>query len=370
MFSYANINREYHVLVFNMAIENFIDRMGEEEKNKMLSYVLEGGKLREVYSEVPRPKEGEILVKMKAVGLCGTDVEKICGQYTTTPYLGHEVSGVVVESRSREFREGDRVFPHVHTPCYDCEYCVKGSETMCPHYRSTNIYPGGFSEYFIVPEWNVRKGGVIRLPYDVSYEEGALIEPLSTVVRGLSRVNIEPGYTVLIIGAGPIGLLHLMTVKAMGADVIVSNSRGFRLDYAKRLGANHVIPSDEHVPRVVREINDGKGADLVIVASGSPSAITTGLKSVRRGGKVLLFAAPYKGTKLDYDLAELFNREVSIVLSNSADDRDTRRALYLIRRRKVDVTKIVTQRYHLREFRKLLQDVKERKVIKAMVLGN
>ncbi len=342
----------------------------KSREGTMIAYVLRDGKLSEVHTEVPTIKEGEILVKMKAVGLCGTDVEKICGQYTATPYLGHEVSGVVVESKSHDFTEGDRVFPHVHTPCYECEYCVKGSETMCPHYRSTNIYPGGFAEYFVVPKWNLRKGGVIRLPYDVTYEEGALVEPLSTVVRGLSRVKIEPDDTVLIVGAGPIGLLHLMTVKAMGADVMVTNSRGMRLDFAKRLGADYVIPSEEHVPRSVRELNDGKGADLVIVASGSQSAITTGLKSVRRGGKVLLFAAPFKGTKLDYDLSELFNREVSIVLSNSADDRDTRRAMYLIRKRKVDVTKIVTHRYHLREFRRLLQEVKERKVIKAMVLGN
>jgi len=340
-----------------------------ETNGTMLAYVLRDGKLSELHEEIPRPKDGEILVKMKAVGLCGTDMEKICGQYAATPYLGHEVSGVVVESKSREFREGDRVFPHVHTPCYECEYCIKGSETMCSHYRSTNIYPGGFSEYFIVPEWNIRKGGVIRLPYDVSYEEGALIEPLSTVVRGLSRVNVQPDDTVLIVGAGPIGLLHLMTVKAMGADVVITNSRGFRLDYAERLGADHVIPSDENVPRRIREINDGKGADLVIIASGSPSAIITGLKSVRRGGKVLLFAAPYKGTKLDYDLSELFNREVSIVLSNSADDKDTRKALYLIRKGKVDVRKIVTHRYKLYEFRKLLQEVKERKVIKAIVFS-
>ncbi|ARM77084.1 alcohol dehydrogenase catalytic domain-containing protein [Acidianus manzaensis] len=336
----------------------------------MIAYVLEDGKVRKKIMKKPEIHEGEILVKMKASGLCGTDMEKICGQYTATTYLGHEVSGIVVESNSKDFKEGDRVFPHVHTPCYECYYCRKHSETMCPMYRSTNIYPGGFAEYFAVPEWNVRKGGVIKLPKCVSFEEGALIEPLSTVIRGLDKLHLEDDDTIFIAGSGSIGLLHLLTLKAKGLSVIVSNPPNYKLEYAKRLGADHIVSTDQNVPEKIKEYTNGRGADVAIVASASHNAIISAIESVRNGGTILLFAVPPRGMRLDYDLSKLFNREISIILTNSADDKDTRKALELIRRRKIRVSSIITHKFKLNEFDTMINEHKtNRSVIKAMIIN-
>ncbi len=336
----------------------------------MKSIVLENGKA--VLKELPIPKlqEGDVLVKMKACGLCGTDIEKMCGQYTASqPILGHEPAGIIAESTVDWLKPGDRVFAHHHVPCYECYYCKKGSPTMCPYYRKTNLDPGGFSEYFRVPAWNVKRGGILKLPVNVSFDEGAFIEPLATVIRAQRRVRIDEGDTIFIVGAGPMGLLHAMMAKVNKAgSIITSDISDFRVEFAYKIGVDYSLNSKKvDVVEEVRKLTDGRGADVSIIAAGSPSAILTGLKAVRRGGRVLLFGVPYKGTILNYDISDLLNNEISIISSNAAVEEDTREALNLLALKKIDVTKLITHRFPLTEFENAVRVAKEGNSIKVII---
>jgi len=333
--------------------------------------LLENGKV--VIKEIPKPiikDKGDVIVKMKACGLCGTDVEKICGQYTASqPILGHEPAGIIDESSVDFLKSGQRVFAHHHVPCYECYYCTHGSPTMCPYYRKTNLDPGGFAEYFRVPAWNVIRGGILILPDSVSFDEGAFIEPLATVVRAQRRVKINKGDSVLVVGAGPMGLLHVMMAKANGAStVITSDVSDFRIEYATKVGADYSLNARKtDIPSEVKKLTDGRGADVAIIASGSPSAILSGLLSVRKGGYVLLFGVPYKGTVLNYDISELLNNEISIISSNAAVEEDTKEALKLIYERKVDVKKLITHRFPLDEFNEAVRVAKQGEAIKVII---
>jgi L-iditol 2-dehydrogenase len=331
--------------------------------------IIENGKviLREM--EIPKLSEGDILVKMKACGLCGTDVEKICGQYTASqPIIGHEPTGIIEDSRAEGYKKGERVFAHHHVPCYECYYCKKGSPTMCPYYRKTNIEPGGFSEYFRVPAWNVERGGVLKLPDNVSFDEGSFIEPLATVVRGQRRVKIDEGDTVLVVGAGPMGLLHVMTAKRNKAkQVVISDVSDFRVEFASTIADYSLNSTKVKVQEEVRKLTDGRGADVAIIASGAPRAILDGLRSVRKGGRVLLFGVPFKGTVLDYDVSDLLNNEISVISSNAAVEEDTREALKMLENREVNVEKLVTHHFPLDQFEDAVRISKEGKTIKAVI---
>ena len=337
----------------------------------MKAVLLENG--RAVIKEIPKPtiqERGDVIVKMKACGLCGTDVEKICGQYTASqPILGHEPAGIIDESSVDFLQPGQRVFAHHHVPCYECYYCIHGSPTMCPYYRKTNIYPGGFAEYFRVPAWNVLRGGVLLLPDNVSFDEGAFIEPLATVIRAQRRVRINKGDSVLVVGAGPMGLLHVMMAKVNGAStVITSDVADFRTDFAIKVGADYSLNARKtNVPEEVKKLTDGRGVDIAIIASGSPSAIISGLMAVRKGGYVLLFGVPYKGTILNYDISELLNNEISIITSNAAVEEDTKEALKVIAEKKIDVTKLITHKFRIDEFNEAVRVAKEGNAIKVII---
>ena len=283
--------------------------------------------------EAPVAGRGELVVRMEACGLCGTDLEKMRGEYTASmPLLGHEAAGVVAEVGEgvSGFREGDRVFPHHHVPCHECYVCRAGDDTMCDMYRKSNIHPGGFSESFRVPEWNIAKGGVLKIPDGVTFEQAALIEPVACCLRAMKR-HARKGETVLVAGAGPVGLMNAILLQSMESKVFVSDISAPRLGFADRMGLGQVIDaSREDVPARIRAETQGRGADLAIVASGSKAAIMQALGAVRRGGRVCLFGVPSKGSVLGYDVSELYNAGQQIVTSYGADDEDTKAALEVI----------------------------------------
>ena len=340
------------------------------EKLDVKAVLLENCKVVIKDIEVPKLQEGDVLVKMKACGLCGTDLEKISCQYVASqPILGHEPTGIVEESTVDWLKKGDRVFAHHHVPCYECYYCRKGSPTMCPYYRKTNLDPGGFAEYFRVPAWNVKRGGILKLPDNVSFDEGAFIEPLATVIRAQRRVRIDEGDTVFIVGAGPMGLLHAIMAKVNKAGTIItSDISDFRVDFSYKVGVDYSINSKKvNVVDEVKKLTDGRGADVTIIASGSPRAILDGLYSTRKGGRVLLFGVPYKGTILNYDISELLNNEISIISSNAAVEEDTREALNLIASKRIDVTKLITNKFPLEQFNEAIRVANEGKSIKIII---
>jgi L-iditol 2-dehydrogenase len=274
------------------------------------------------------------------------------GEYTASmPVLGHEAAGVVsaVGDGVTTFREGDRVFPHHHVPCYDCYVCKAGDETMCDMYRKSNISPGGFSQFFRVPEWNLAKGGVLPLPDEVTFEEGALVEPTACCLRGI-RKHAKAGETVLVVGAGPVGLMHALLLEPMEVRVLISDISRPRLEFAERMRLGLVLDaSGEDVPGRARAETQGRGADLAIVASGSKAAIMQGLRSIRKGGRVCLFGVPPQGTVLGYDISELYNSGQQIVTSYGADEVDTKAALGIIASNP-DFARLVTHRFPLSRF--------------------
>ena len=331
------------------------------------------GKAEVVDTPRPEPGHGEIVVKMKACGLCGTDVEKIRGEYTASkPVLGHEAVGTVssVGRGVNDLKVGDRVFPHHHVSCGRCHYCRNGSQTMCADYRQSNLDPGGFSEYFLVPARNVEAGGVLQIPRSLGFELGALVEPVACCLRGIDRLAPGKGDSVLVAGAGPVGMTHALLLKSMGAKVIISDVSEPRLRFAEKSHVGAIVdPRKADVPKRVKELTAGRGADLAMVASGSPKAIVQALKSVRKGGRVCIFGAPFKGSVLEYDISEVFNSEVSIVTTYGATERETPRAMRLLASGTVDFASLVTHRFPLDDFDKAVAASLTGEAMKVMLVS-
>ncbi len=320
---------------------------------------------------VPPLRAGELLVEMKACGLCGTDIEKTLGQYTASmPVLGHEAVGVVaaVGDGVEGLKVGDRIFPHHHVPCLGCYYCRRGGETMCPEYRKSNLYPGGFSEFIRVPAWNVSHRGVLRLPDGVGFEEASLTEPVACCIRALDKCGVSPDDSVLVVGAGPVGMAHALLLVSHKARVMVSDVNKGRIGFAEAAKVGPVIDASKlDVADSVRKETAGRGADLAIVASGNKEAIVQALSSVRRGGKVCLFGVPVRGSVLDYDMSDLYNSEVSMISSYGAAERDTSLALDIISRRAVNLVSLITHRFHIEEFDKGVETVVQGKGMKVVI---
>lgn len=308
---------------------------------------------------------------MKACGLCGTDIEKALGKYTASmPVLGHEAVGVVagIGGDVKGFKLGDRVFPHHHVPCLNCYFCRHGSETMCQEYRKSNLDPGGFSEFFRVPGWNTSQGGVLRLPDNISFEEASLTEPVACCIRALDRCGVRPDDSVLVVGAGPVGMAHALILHSRKARVMISDVNEGRIGFAEAANVGPVIDASKaNVAETVRNETSGRGADLAIVASGSKEAIVQALRSVRRGGKVCLFGVPAIGSVLDYDMSDVYNSEVSIVSSYGAAEKDTNMALGMIALRGVKLASLITHRFHIGGFERGVETVTQGRGIKVVI---
>jgi len=239
---------------------------------------------------------------------------------------------------------------------------------MCVHYRATNLEPGGFSEFFRVPAWNVSRGGVLGLPPDVSFEAGSFIEPAACCLRALDRAGPREGVEALVAGAGPTGLLFLQLLREGAERVFVSEVSDYRRDFAIRFGADASWnPRTHDVPSEVRARTKSRGVDLAVVASSHPDAVVQSFRSVRAGGTVLLFGVPEAGSRLDFDVSELVTREISVIPSNAATDHDTRRALAMIEKREIDVEALVTHRFPLDRFEDAVAAATRAECVKAIV---
>lgn len=316
--------------------------------------------------EMPKPEigPGEILVKVVASGICGSDVMEWYRIKKAPLVLGHEITGDIVEVGDgvERCKVGDRVFVSHHVPCNTCWYCLNGNHTACETLHTTKFYPGGFAEYLRVPPINVDRGTFL-LPDEMSYEDGAFIEPLACVVRGQRVAQFRPGQTVLIIGSGISGLLHLVLARAMGAGrIIATDINDYRLEKAKEFGADAVIQATEDVPARVRESNGNRLADLVVVCTGAFAAFTQALKSVDRGGTILCFATTDPGVEIPIPANEFWRNSITVLPSYANSPYDAAVAIELIRAGRVPVNKMITHRLSLAETGlgfKLVADAKE-----------
>jgi L-iditol 2-dehydrogenase len=302
--------------------------------------------------EVPKPEIGsdEILVEMKACGVCGSDLMEWYLRSRAPLVLGHEPTGVVVDVGDgvENFDAGDRVFVHHHVACLTCHYCIRGDYTMCEEFAQTNIHPGGFAEYFRVPAPNVQMD-TLKIPNDLSFEEATLIEPIGCCLRASSKCDIQPGDTVGIIGAGPSGIIHIMLAKLRGAgQVIASDFVDYRLDAAKRFGADFMVnPQSENLVAKVRETTGGTGADVVIVTAPNIKALISGMEICRRGGTVLIFAPAEPEEVAHMKPHRLFFSETKVVTSYSTSHIETRRALRLISTGRIKADGLITHKFPL-----------------------
>src|SRR3989475_3734398 len=280
----------------------------------------------------PRIGPGEILVRVKASGICGSDVMEWYRKPKAPLVLGHEIAAEVVQVGAGVdvARVGDRVFVSHHVPCGSCRYCRAGHETVCDTLRTTNFDPGGFAEYVRVPAINV-KHGVFLLPREISDDEATFIEPLACVIRGQRLADFRPGATMLVLGSGVAGLLHIKLAKAAGAaKVIATDVVEFRKAAARKAGADFVIDGREDVPARLREANDGNLADLVVTCTGAPKAIAQGLASVDRGGTVLFFAPIDPAAKVDIPFNEVLRGEGTLTAFYGGKPPDNRDSLNLL----------------------------------------
>ncbi|GBC72077.1 Alcohol dehydrogenase [Candidatus Calditenuaceae archaeon HR02] len=317
---------------------------------------------RIVELERPRPGPGEVLVKMLACGLCGTDVEKLEGRYRgSKPILGHEAAGVVVELGDgvAGLEPGDLVVPHHHTNCGECYYCLNGSPTMCPSYREYNFFPGGFSEYFTVPRFIVERGGVYRVPSGLSPLQACLTEPTACALRALKRIHDDKTHSYAVVGLGPMGITFLQLLKWRGSELIIGlDVNEARLEMAGRYGAITLNPQRGNAAEQVKRLTEGRGVDASIVAAGSPAALSLAITLTRRGGRVCLFAVPPHGSQLQHDLSDLLVREISIISSNAATEQEMREALELVSEKVVDAEGLITNRYRIEEFGEAIKTFK------------
>ena len=308
---------------------------------------------------VPENGPGELLVKIATCGICGTDLKKVhTGSHSAPRIFGHEMAGIVVRSETAQFSVGERVMVYHHVPCGRCFYCRKNTPAQCERYKKVGSTAGfepsggGFAEYIRVMDWIASEGGVVRIPEGVPFEQAAFIEPVNTVLKGVKLLNLAPDETVLVIGQGPIGLMHAALAARTGAKVLTSDLFPERHAIAARFGLTNPIYADkEDVLKRVFAETEGRGADAVILAVGGSALIRTAMDAVRPGGKVMLFAQTQHG-EATFDPAAVCMDEKTLVGSYSSSFTIADEVTGLVfggYRNGFDLTQLISHRFPLEE---------------------
>ena len=319
---------------------------------------------------------GDILVKMRACGICGSDVEKVFGKYgQPSMRLGHEPAGTIAEvgSEISNFSVGDRVFTHHHVACYsdDCHECNHGNETMCQKYYESNLEPCGLADEYIVPEWNVKHGGVLKIPDSMSFEEAAMIEPLACCIRAWNKFTYKNNDSVVILGIGPTGIMHALLAKLYGlGKVFCLDLNEFRLDFAKKIDTTTINSGNTNALEQIKSETADQGVDVVIVATSSLNALKDAVSFVRKGGTIVMFGVPSKGANVELDMSEVYSKGLTIVNSYAASDVDTTHALDLISNKQIDVSQLITHKYNLQECQQAFAHAKSGDNAMKIIISN
>jgi L-iditol 2-dehydrogenase len=321
----------------------------------------------------PRINDDEILIHMKACGICGSDLMDWYLKPRAPLVLGHEPAGTVTKkgSKIKKFSVGDRVFVHHHAACLTCHYCLHGDYTLCKQFHETNIKPGGFAQYFKVPAANVQTD-TLKIPEKLSYEEATLIEPVACCIRAIKKCNVQTGDTVAVIGAGATGLIHTALSKIYGATkTIVSDLIDSRLKLAKQFGADVTVnPKNRDLTETVKTETDGIGADVAVVTAPSLEAYEAGINILRKGGKLCVFAPTDPEKHLQISPKELFFSELQIIPSYSASHLETRTALQLLETNRINARLLITHRYKLTQTIQAFKTAHESKESLKIIITN
>jgi len=330
--------------------------LGPIPKTMRAGVFREKGVVRVEEVPVPEVRDGEVLIKVAACGICGTDIKKIFQRYVEPPQiLGHELAGTVAALGRgvTKWKLGDRVMSFHHVPCGTCFYCRNRLFSQCTQYKTTGLTGGftpnggGFGEYVKAMPW-VAERGIVALPDNVTFEEATFIEPINTIMKAVQKARVTAGETVLIAGCGPIGLQLLMVAKYGGARIYTSDPMATRREKSLKLGALESFdPINDKLVEALHARTEGRGADAVLVAVAHPAVVADALAAARPGGRVLLFAANDPVTRIEFPAAAIGIDEKEILGSYSAAMDIQESAAALVLEKKLPVMEIVTHRFPL-----------------------
>ena len=346
-------------------------------KNEMRAAALYGAKdIRIISVKSPEISDDEILIEVKACGVCATDVKKYAGasKIPKIPFItGHEFSGTVVKvgkSASKFFEEGDRVVGMPVVTCQKCHSCITGLSSsigvaLCQNYKVIgHSVDGAFAEYVKLPWW-----AAVKLPENLDFVEATLTEPLADCLNGADKGSVSLGDDVLIIGAGVMGLLTAIACKLRGADVMISDLLDERLQVAKEIGVDEIVnPTRESIEEKVKTFTGGRGVNSVIISIGGKSIIENVTSHVRSGGKVVILASIFPPTKVEVDPNDLHYRLISMIGCVSYTFKTFNDALHLIADKKVPLEKIITDRVNLENIKNAFEEVMQKKGLRHVVV--
>jgi L-iditol 2-dehydrogenase len=320
---------------------------------------------------LPAPGIGELVVRVRACGLCGSDLAKMFQQKLSTPtVLGHEIAGEVVQLGTAidQFHIGDRVVVAHHVPCYGCHYCRHGNYSMCRSFKQSNLIPGGFAEEVLVPAEHV-KLTTLRLPKHVSFDEGSFAEPLACCLRALRRWNLQPGDVVLIVGLGPMGLLMAQLVQASRGIALGTDMDEKRLAFATDMGIDAVCSAADapQLISLVKDLTQSRGCDVVVLTAGHGGTVQDACQWVRDGGSITLFGNLAQQYPAELDPNLLYAREITLQGSYSPSPLDLVHALHLIATHAVKVDPLITHRLPLEELPQAVELARTRRAVKAII---
>jgi L-iditol 2-dehydrogenase len=337
--------------------------------------------------QTPAPSRGEVVIQVKASLTCGTDLKAFRRGHHVIPMpgaFGHEFSGIVAAAGKgvKGFKEGDPIMSVHSAPCLTCMYCKKGAHNLCVDIMNTKVL-GAFAEYLLLPRHIVRQN-VFHKPKSVSFEEAAFLEPLSCVLHGMSSLNVKKDDYALVIGAGPIGLLHLLLLKEKGAIVAQLDIHGKRLKIAKECGAdvtitpkdiNKIFPYSSITPFAKSRLRGGKkvfrdfiGFDYVFECTGMPEVWESSITFVRRGGTVVLFGGCKSGTTVTYDTGRIHYDEITLRGVFHYTPADVKKAFKLLCSRKPGVSRLISGHYPLTKIQRAFDKLAKGEGIKYAII--
>jgi L-iditol 2-dehydrogenase len=322
----------------------------------MKAAILDDRTIKIVNMESPKVGSNDVLVRMKACGICGSDLEKIFGRYgMKSSKIGHEPAGEIIEvgDNVKAFSIGERVFIHHHVPCYSCHYCYNEDFTMCEKYQLSNIEPSGLSEYILVPEWNVSRGGLVKLPDNINFNQAALIEPIACCLRSINKLSLKKADKIAIFGAGPTGLIHMVLAKLFGASkIVLIDVNEFRLNFARNIDPsictiNLKENDDNEFNNQVFSAVGEMGVDISIISTSNLDAFVKSILVTRRGGTISLFGVPSKDSDLKIDLNRIYSKELKIIPSYATSEKEIHQTIKLLESNVLDLESIITHKFGL-----------------------
>ena len=303
---------------------------------------------------IPEIGDDELLLKVMASGICGSDVMEWYRVKKAPLVLGHELAGDIVKKGKnvKKFEVGDRVFATHHVPCNTCRFCLNNQHTICDTLHHTTFYPGGFAEYLRLPAINVDRGTFL-LPDTMSYDEATFIEPLACVIRGFRSADIKPASTVAVLGSGMAGLINIKLAKTIGASkIFATDINEYRLKMAAQMGADHTIHAQQDLVSAVKKHNNDELVDTVILSTGAMAAAEQAFTLVKPGGTLLLFAPTMPKELISLDLFDVWNKQITIVSTYAGAGKDIIDAIDLIGSKRLEVNDMITHRLPLSEAQK------------------